>query len=596
MSFWRGSWSEWGAPRARAIAMLSVAAAGGTVTGDANITLGGLTSSADGTVIVAGASSPTLGALTSTADGTVLVTGTTNATLGALTVSAAGTTANTGSATITLGSITTAADGNLVFYGQGNGAKVDKVKVKVGEPSNAANVGQSDFTIECWIRPAVSQSTTGSGVTAGANYSWIEGSIFIDRDLLGSVGGGGDWGASLTDAGLLAFGVENSGGSQRTIVGTTDLRDAAWHHIAIQRQRSSGDLSIYVDGAREAFQASGPSGDVHYDDALTPGANTENPYLCFGGEKHDITWAGQYAGGMDEIRVSTSLRYSGTTYEVPVNPFVADASTVLLYHCDEPSGTTLTDTSGNGLDATLYVGGASNGPTREFSGGAIGTVLVTGSSTPTLGALTTSAAGTVLVSGSASPTLGALTTSAAGTVLVVGTSTATLGTLTTTADGTVLVVGTTNTTLGALTIDAQGVVGVAPIEGALTQTLGALTASAAGTVLVSGTSTPTLGSLTVSAAGTVLVSGETGATLGTLTSSAVGAVTVSGTTSGTLGSLSTTADGTVLVTGTLTQTLGVLAVGDPPAWDAASGPYRATRVTGIGRATRSTGLGKAIRT
>ena len=255
----------------------------------------------------------------------------------------------------------------LEFYGQGNAAKVDKVKVLIGEPSNAGNVGQGDFTIECWIRPNTTQSTEDT-VTAGANLSWINGSIFIDRDLLGSVGAGGDWGASLDGSGRVAFGLENASASQRTIVGTTDLRDNAWHHVAITRQRSSGDMAVYVDGAREAFQAAGPSGDVHYDDSLTPGSNTENPYLCFGGEKHDIAWAGQYAGGMDEIRVSDVLRYTGTTYTVPTVPFVADADTMLLYHCDRAGSTTLIDDSGNGLNATLYVGGLYGGPTYALSG------------------------------------------------------------------------------------------------------------------------------------------------------------------------------------------------------------------------------------
>lgn len=254
----------------------------------------------------------------------------------------------------------------LRFYGGGSGANVDKVKVQIGESSNALNVGQSDFSIELWMRSAVSQSTHGT-VTAGSNYSWINGSIFVDRDLQGSNGAGGDWGACLDGSGRVAFGLENASAAQRTIVGTTDLRDDAYHYVVIQRARSSGDMSVYVDGTREAHQAGGPSGDVHYDDTLTPGANIWNPWLCFGGEKHDLSWNGQWAGRIDSIRISSSLRGSGTTMTVPTAPFEVDGSTVALYDCNDRAGLVLRDRSTNALHATLYVGGSGPGPSWEVS-------------------------------------------------------------------------------------------------------------------------------------------------------------------------------------------------------------------------------------
>lgn len=239
------------------------------------------------------------------------------------------------------------------FNGTGNSGTIDKVYIPCG-PSDIINVGQSDFTIEGWVRML---STLQDGTaTAGANYSWINSPIIFDRDLLDSVGSGGDWGVSVTD-GRVTFGLENSAASQRTIIGTTDLRDNVWHHIAVTRARSTGDMAVYVDGAREAVQASGPSGDVHVA-SNSNNTNTWNRYLCFGGEKHALDWPqGQWIGWLDEVRISNSLRYTGTTYTVPVVDFTVDANTLALYHFDTGSGTSLVDSSGNGQHGTINVSG-----------------------------------------------------------------------------------------------------------------------------------------------------------------------------------------------------------------------------------------------
>lgn len=54
----------------------------------------------------------------------------------------------------------------------------------------------------------------------------------------------------------------------------------------------------------------------------------------------------------DEIRVSSVARYDDD-FEVPSEPFVTDASTLALFHCDEGSGTKLLDASGNDRHGNL---------------------------------------------------------------------------------------------------------------------------------------------------------------------------------------------------------------------------------------------------
>ena len=170
------------------------------------------------------------------------------------------------------------------YYGGGNSSTVDKTYIPCN-PTDAINVGQADFTIEFFMR--ADTALQNGSATAGANYSWINSPIIVDRDLIGDVGSGGDFGVSMTD-GRITFGVENSAASQRTIIGTTDLRDDFRHHVAVTRDRSTGDLAVYVDGAREALFSGGPSGDVHV--ASDAESSTYNKFICIGGEKHALDW------------------------------------------------------------------------------------------------------------------------------------------------------------------------------------------------------------------------------------------------------------------------------------------------------------------
>ena len=94
--------------------------------------------------------------------------------------------------------------------------------------------------------------------------------------------------------------------------GTTDLGNEAWHHCAVVRE--SGTLNIYVDGSREAQRANSTND-------LDIGALTIGEYN--GGAK-------AYTGYLDEIRISNTARYTGTSYTVPTASFTSDSNTKLL--------------------------------------------------------------------------------------------------------------------------------------------------------------------------------------------------------------------------------------------------------------------------
>lgn len=255
---------------------------------------------------------------------------------------------------------------SLRFYGFGAG-DVDRVKIRIDDPGDAkpgppADVGATDVTIEWWLRAEPASNPTDV-VTCGANINWIYGNIVLDRDRYNQ---GRKFGISLA-GGRVVFGVSGDGTGDVTICGTTDLRDGEWHHVAVQRRRSDGRLELFVDGSRQA-NADGPDGDISYPDDGVPGdycagpCTNSDPFLVLGAEKHD---AGPeypaFNGWIDELRLSTTLRYAGD-FRPPQKPFTPDPDTAALYHLDEGAGDLIGDAMGASPGERRYGGSPTPGP------------------------------------------------------------------------------------------------------------------------------------------------------------------------------------------------------------------------------------------
>jgi hypothetical protein len=208
------------------------------------------------------------------------------------------------------------------------------------------DIGASgEFTWEMWIRPSATAGDNGTNPSEGADYASTatRGNIIVDGDSLESRGfiiGLG--------AGRIYLGVNNSGGA-RTLIGSSDLRDGQWHHVAAQFTASSGLMEVFADGDEED-SITGPAGAVNYDGNAP--ATDGYHYLAKEKLEYDELSFG-FAGAIALIRVSDVRRYTGTTYAVPTEPFTTDANTVGLYLMGEGSGTTMGDSSGNGFDGEL---------------------------------------------------------------------------------------------------------------------------------------------------------------------------------------------------------------------------------------------------
>ncbi len=254
---------------------------------------------------------------------------------------------------------------SLRFRSHGSG-DVDRVRVQIDDPANSnpgppADVGATDFTIEFWMRASAADNPSPSeplscGALPGA--AWRAGRVVVDRDRFQL---DRKFGVSIA-GGTVVFGVSGDGTGDRTICGARPVLDDAWHHVAVERRRSDGRMWIWVDGILDA-EADGPDGDVSYPDEALPAAPND-PYLVFGAEKHGFgTSSSSYAGYLDEIRVSTVLRYTGS-FTRPRHPFAPDADTAALYRLDEGSGDLV-------ADASAAAGGPSHGWRGESPGGSV---------------------------------------------------------------------------------------------------------------------------------------------------------------------------------------------------------------------------------
>ena len=274
---------------------------------------------------------------------------------------------------------TAASGGSLRFHGNGVRApNQDRVKIRIDNPAVPADVGVTDFTLEFWMKALASENTAGA-LSCGDDHNWIYGNIVFDRDRYNQ---DRKFGLSIAN-GRFIFGVSGDGMGERTICGATSVLDNVWHHVAVQRRRSDGQMWLFVDGRLEA-QATGPGGDVSYPNNATPGnfcgpggsgngsqPCTNDPFLVIGAEKHDAgALYPSYSGFLDEVRLSSVLRYpTSGGFARPTEPFASDASTLALYHFDEGQDDTIIDSSG-------APGGPSNG-VRNFGGSPAGPEWVT---------------------------------------------------------------------------------------------------------------------------------------------------------------------------------------------------------------------------
>ena len=109
---------------------------------------------------------------------------------------------------------------------------------------------------------------------------------------------------------------------------SVSLSTGVWYHWAVSR--TSGTMEIYFNGSRIYNAANTNSykfanGAIRIGSYLTSNPPTANAFYFIDG------W-------MDELRISSTSRYSGSSLTVPTSAFVNDSDTELLLHADGSNG------------------------------------------------------------------------------------------------------------------------------------------------------------------------------------------------------------------------------------------------------------------
>jgi hypothetical protein len=226
----------------------------------------------------------------------------------------------TGTETFDTGAEPTSAIGTGAFNEQGgitftaqNGAQLSTAQQKFGTASllldgvndsvvsdQTYNFGSNVFTVDMWVRP-----TSGT-----------QDDIFYDsRDSTSNNA------IALRQAGDNLLVLRGNG----TLFNINNVFYAdTWVHIAIARGDPFGNtFSVYVNGTKEGFTTFGvtaTAADIHIGS--------------------DFNGSNNWAGYIDELRISDIDRYSGTSFTAPSTPYNPDGNTVALLHFDGADGST----------------------------------------------------------------------------------------------------------------------------------------------------------------------------------------------------------------------------------------------------------------
>jgi hypothetical protein len=213
--------------------------------------------------------------------------------------------------------------------------------VTQNSPALLAIYGTQSFTEAAWFKTTQTPTQSMAGIC---------------MSLGGQLSGQYEKGIGVTQSGKAgAYTFELGGASARIISGSTIINDGNWHHVCSVFNGQTKTYQLYVDGRLENFQPHKQTFQYGGTTFLTCG-------FFFGTGGTVGTWE-TYIGSIDDVRiynraltpqdVLSMYRYSQPDLTMGL---------ILYYKFDEGSGTTATDSSGNGRNGVLehspaFVGG-----------------------------------------------------------------------------------------------------------------------------------------------------------------------------------------------------------------------------------------------
>lgn len=185
-------------------------------------------------------------------------------------------------------------------------------------------VVQDDFTIEAWI------ATTLSRMGTNAFY----GRAVFDADIAG-MGANDDFAASVLND-RFAFAVGNP---DTSIEGITPVITGEWTHVALTRRRSTGEISVFVNGALDGSTVT-----------ENRAALTATMTIALGGASLERN----FVGLIDEVKIWNVVREGSTiAASMRVRPAASEPGLVGYYSFEDRGAAETADGSALGLAAAL---------------------------------------------------------------------------------------------------------------------------------------------------------------------------------------------------------------------------------------------------
>jgi hypothetical protein len=191
-----------------------------------------------------------------------------------------------------------------LFHNQYSGA---------GNGNALINFGTGDFTLEFWIYPTSTATTSG---------------VITKRNISNTANG--TWGIRYNGSTRVITWENIFPSVTSTSTASSAYTASTWSHWAFVR--SSGTLKIYVDGVEKASASNSLDFTFNSEPIRIGdwGAGSTNSHI----------------GYLDELRMSNTARYTAA-FTAPTEPFVNDANTLLLMHMDgTPSVAVFRDDNG----------------------------------------------------------------------------------------------------------------------------------------------------------------------------------------------------------------------------------------------------------
>ncbi len=201
--------------------------------------------------------------------------------------------------------------------------------------SNDLDVTGSNWTLECWVYP------TANTVPASGSYPSIISRKYSVEMYFRNTGSG----TTSLGVGVIALSGSGSGFDVEATVtsGTNELTLNEWHHIAVSYDGTT--TRLFFDGS-----VVGTSTDADFD--LDASIAAMNFGVRYDGGYDATRYIDDCA--LDEIRYSKTARYTTDfTIGTASSPFTTDANTILLYHLNEGTGTSIANDGSTDFNTSL---------------------------------------------------------------------------------------------------------------------------------------------------------------------------------------------------------------------------------------------------